>query len=79
MKRKRFKQIARKQFQEVLNLNWEPVNLTGSSIPHFLQGEPDGLIHFVYASGTVISDHLYGEPFILGNHIGGIEVYRNAP
>lgn len=79
MKRKRFKQLSREQFQEVLTLNWKPVELTGSAIPDFLKGAPDGLIHSVYASGTVISEHLYGEPFILGNHLGGIEVYRNAP
>jgi len=79
MKRKRFKQLSRKQFQEVLKLDWKPVKLAGSAIPDFLKGSPEGLIHSVYASGTVISNRLYGEPFVLGNHIGGIEVYRNAP
>jgi len=79
MKRKRFKQLSLNQFQEVLKLNWKPVKLTGSTIPSFLTSAPDGLIHSIYASGTVISEHLYGEPFILGNHIGGIEGYRNAP
>ena len=79
MKRKRFKQLSRSQFQEVLKLNWTPVKLTGSMVPDFLKSAPEGLIHSVYASGTVISEHLYGEPLKLGNHIGGIEVYRNAP
>ena len=79
MKRKRFKQLSRSQFQEVLKLNWKPVKLTGNTIPDFLKGMPEGLVHSIYASGTVISEHLYGKPLILGNHIGGIEVYRNAP
>ena len=78
MKRKRFKQLSRKQFQEVLNRDWEPVKLIGGAIPHFLKGTPNGLINSIYASGTVFSEHL-NEPLVLGNHIGGIEVYRNAP
>ena len=79
MKRKRFKQLSLKQFQEVLNLNWKPVKLTGGAIPDFLKGSPEGLIHSIYASGTMISNQQYGQPLVLGNHIGGIEVYRNAP
>ena len=78
MKRKRFKQLSRNQFQEVLKLNWKPVKLTGGAIPNFLKSAPDGLIHAVYASGTVISEYLYDKSLMLGNHIGGIEVYRNA-
>ena len=79
MRHKRFKQLSRNQFQEVLKLNWKPVKLTGSIVPDFLKSAPEGLIHSIYASGTVISEHLYGKPLILENHIGGIEVYRNAP
>jgi hypothetical protein len=79
MRRKRFKKLSRKQFHEIQKLNWKPVKLIGNTIPDFLMSAPEGLIHSVYASGTVISEHLYNEPLVLGNHIGGIEVYRNAP
>lgn len=79
MKRKRFKQLSRSQFQEVLKLNWTPVKLTGSMVPDFLRSSPEGIIHSVYARGTMIAEPLYGESLTLGNHIGGIEVYRNAP
>lgn len=79
MKRKRFKKLSFKQFHEIQKRKWEPVKLIGDAIPDFLMSAPEGLIHSVYASGTVISEHLYNETLTLGNHIGGIEVYRNAP
>lgn len=79
MKRKRHKQLSPKQFQEVQERNWKPVRLVGDAIPDFLKGLSTGVVHSVYASGTAISNHLYDEPLVLGNHIGGIEVYRNAP
>ena len=78
MSRKRFKQLSLNEFQTVLNYDWQPVRLTASTIPDFLGNVPD-VIHSVYASGTAISENLYNEPLTLGNHIAGIEVYRNAP
>jgi hypothetical protein len=82
MRTQRFKEMPWAQFQEVMKRDWVPVQLTGKNIPSFLRQIPNGVLHSIYVSGTVFSGLSFStqpEPFLFGNHIGGIAVYRKAP
>jgi hypothetical protein len=70
------------EFRKVMKKEWHPVRLDKKNIPSFLGGVPIDKIHSVYASGTFSPEWESlpnGYPFTSGQHIGGFEVYRNAP
>ena len=77
---KRAKKMPREEFEEVMQREWHPVELTGDAIPTFLQGIPEERLHKIVASGVPVSGMVYKSEIIpSGNLIGGIDVYRNAP
>ena len=60
------------EFRDVQDLNWEPVELVGEAVPHFLSRIPSNVAFRFLASGQ----HSYAAE---GALVGGIDVYRQAP
>ena len=76
----RMKRMPLRQFEEVLQRNWAPVQLVGDAVPDWLRGIPSSLVHSIYASGSVINGFSYSNNQISsGSLIGGIDVYRYSP
>jgi hypothetical protein len=76
----KLKRMPVNAFEAVLERQWCPVELSGVSVPSFLQNLPPHLLNSVYASGTRMSGTFYSDHLIpSGELIGGIDVYRNAP
>jgi hypothetical protein len=78
--KKRIKLMPRDQFDEVMRREWSPVKLEHDSIPSWLRGIPQDLLHAVYASGTAsVGIPLIDHAVPSGVLMGGIDVYRTAP
>src|SRR5581483_11506839 len=76
----RIKLMPVEQFTEVMKRDWRPVQLTGTTIPSWLQNIPGSVLHSVYASGAPYPGTVYVGPGVPGGELmGGIDVYRNAP
>jgi len=68
------------EFVEVMNYEWRPVQLAGTSVPTWLQNIPGSVLHSIYASGAPYPGTVYTGPGVPSAElVGGFEVYRHAP
>jgi len=76
----RLKKMPIAQFEQVMERNWAPIQLTGDAKPDWLRAIPDPVLHRVLASGTKMPGFSYSSVLVpSGELIGGIDVYRDAP
>jgi hypothetical protein len=77
---KRVKRMPKGQFEQVLRLNWQPVELAGDALPDFARAVPGAVRHRILASGEANAKTPYASELVPSGYlIGGMDVYRHAP
>ena len=73
--KRKSKEIIKKEFEPIMDKDWEPVKLDKKSLSKWMQKIPPSERCLVYASGCslVKPNDVYN-----GSEIGGFDVYRDA-
>ncbi len=75
----RIKYIYKGEFNNIAQLEWEPVELKLGAIPSCFRNIPAHKVSLIAASGTMTVTQPYrSENIVSGTLVGGIDVWRNG-